>query len=99
MSPKQLTLKAEELRLSTEATEVLAGLTQFWHAALPHRETFADQHPELHLLAWDAGVYQLKHLWREHRPSEWKALQVAQKRLAEKLQEGVYDHGFLRKGG
>ena len=83
------------LDLSPEARDVLAQLDALWLASLPMREAFASGRPELHLLAWDAGVYQLKHLWREHFPAEWEALREAQRRLADRLRPGVYDFGFL----
>lgn len=83
------------LRLSPEALEVMDRLDALWHLSLPVRETYAAGRPELHLLAWDSGVYQLKHLWRELFPDEWAALQVAFKALAAKLRPGVYEHGFL----
>ncbi|NBQ25964.1 MAG: hypothetical protein EBU26_17195 [Verrucomicrobia bacterium] len=53
--------------------------------------------PDLHLMTHDAGFYQLKHLWREHYGDDFDALKAAHKRLAEKLQEGVYTYGFLKK--
>jgi len=46
-------------------------------------------------MAWDAGVYQLKHLWRDLFPTGWADLQDAFKVLSDKLRPGVYDHGFL----
>jgi hypothetical protein len=83
------------LDLSPEARDVLARLDALWLASLPVRESFARARPELHLLAWDAGVYQLKHLWREHFAEDWEALRASHKRLADKLRPGVYDFGFL----
>ncbi len=83
------------LDLSPEARDVLERLDALWLASLPVREAFALARPELHLLAWDAGVYQLKHLWREHFPAEWEALRVAHRKLADRLRPGVYDFGFL----
>lgn len=83
------------LNLSPEARDVLARLDALWLASLSVRESFARERPELHLLAWDAGVYQLKHLWREHFAEDWEALRAAHKRLADKLRPGVYDFGFL----
>lgn len=82
--------------LSPDAQEVLSRLTELWRKSLDLREDgYAAGHPELHLTAWDAGVYQLKHLWRELYPEDWKELQVAFKRLAARLAPGVYEHGFL----
>ena len=83
------------LDLSPEAKAVLAKLDALWIKSLPMRDSYAAGKPELHLLAWDAGVYQLKHLWRDLFPTEWTDLQASFKALADKLQPGVYDHGFL----
>jgi hypothetical protein len=72
-------------------------LDALWTKSLPSRESYAAGKPELHLLAHDAGVYQLKNLWRELFPEEWKALQDAFKVLTEKLRPGVYTYGFLKE--
>ena len=61
------------------------------------RESYAAGKPELHLTAWDAGVYQLKHLWRDLFPKEWEELQVAFKLLTARLKDGVYEYGFLKR--
>lgn len=84
------------LNLSPEAVNVLTLLDALWVKSLPVRENYAAGKPELHLVAWDAGVYQAKHLWRELFPSEWQALQAAFRQLADKLRPGVYEHGFLK---
>jgi len=62
---------------------------------LPHRESCATSRPELHLMAHDAGLYQLKTLFREVAPMAWKTLQIAFKALSDRLRPGVMDHGFL----
>ena len=85
------------LVLSPEAQAVLDKLKAVWIKSLPMREDYAAGKPELHLTAWDAGLYQLKHLWRDLFPTEWADLQVAFKALSDKLRPGVYDHGFLLK--
>ena len=84
------------LDLSPEARECLAVLDGLLTRTLPHREAFATARPELHLMAHDAGLYQLKHLFREYDPAGWEALQRAFKALSDRLRPGVYDHGFLR---
>lgn len=84
------------LDLSPEARECLAVLDGLLTRTLPHREAFATARPELHLMAHDAGLYQLKHLFREYDPAGWEALQRAFKTLSDRLRPGVYDHGFLR---
>jgi len=84
------------LNLSPEARECLTLLDGLLVDTLPHRESFATARPELHLMAHDAGLYQLKHLFREYSPAGWEALQRAFKALSDKLRPGVYEHGFLR---
>jgi|SaaInlStandDraft_7_1057024.scaffolds.fasta_scaffold01745_18 hypothetical protein len=89
-------LLKEGLTLSPDAQKVLDLLDDLWAESLVDRQRFADEHPELHLVAWDAGVYQLKHLWRELYESEWNALKEAHKTLAARLKDGVYNFGFLK---
>ena len=84
------------LDLSPAARRVLDLLDALLVKSLPLREDFARARPELHLLAWDAGVYQLKHLWREHFPDDWEALQAAFRVLSDVLRPGVYGFGFLK---
>lgn len=83
------------LKLSADARNVLDLLDALWLKSLPLREGYAAGRPELHLGAFDAGVYQTKHLWRELFPTEYAELMGAHKALAARLQDGVYDHGFL----
>jgi hypothetical protein len=85
------------LTLSPKALVVLGLLRGLWVKSLPVREAYAAGKPELHLEAWDAGVYQLKHLWRDLFPDDWKALKAAHKELADELRPGVYTYGFLKK--
>jgi hypothetical protein len=85
------------LELSEDAQHVLDYVNALWLLSLDDRESYAVQHPELHLMAWDAGIYQLKHLWRDYYSEKWEELKKAHKSLAERLQEGVYEYGFLKK--
>ena len=84
------------LKFSPDAKEVLDLLDALWVKSLPLRENYAAGKPELHLTAWDAGIYQLKHLWRDLFPAEWAELQTASKALSERLRPGVYTYGFLK---
>ena len=84
------------LPLSPDARAVLDLLDGLWVKSLPVRESYAAGRPELHLTAHDAGVYQLKHLWRDLFPEDWKALQEAFHTLEGRLRDGVYAYGFLR---
>jgi hypothetical protein len=83
------------LKLSPAAQRVLDLMTALWHESLPYRSAYADQHPDLHLNAWDAGFYQLKHLWRDWFEDEYKELLDAWRALADQLRPGVYKYGFL----
>lgn len=87
----------EGMGLSKDAMGVLDRMDALWRKSLPTREAFARERPELHLHAWDAGVYQLKHLWRAHLPAEWEELRAAWKLLGDRLRDGVYAYGFLRR--
>lgn len=84
------------LDLSPEARACMAILDRLLAETLPYRESFATSRPELHLMAHDAGCYQLKHLFREYAPEGWSELQTAFKALGDRLRPGVYEHGFLK---
>jgi hypothetical protein len=96
-------LSTGAVALSPDARAVLEALDALWLKSLPMREDYyagrpvTDKEPDLHLNAWDAGVYQCKHLWRDLFPTEWAALKALHKALADRLQDGVYDYGFLRR--
>jgi hypothetical protein len=96
-------LATGDLTLSPDARQVLVMLDALWLQSLPMREDYyasrpiSEKEPDLHLNAWDAGVYQLKNLWRDLYPDQWEALRVAHKGLARRLQDGVYTYGFLRR--
>lgn len=83
--------------LSLDAEALFLALDALWVKSLPVRESYAAGRPDLHLTAWDAGVYQAKYLWRDLYLDEWRAVQEKHRRLAERLQEGAYAYGFLRK--
>jgi hypothetical protein len=91
------------LTFSEDAAFLIQRLSGLWSRSLPLRERYyaerprADKSPDLHLHAWDAGVYQLKNLWRELYPAEWQEVQDAHRALAERLVDGVYTYGFLRR--
>jgi hypothetical protein len=85
------------LALSDDARRVLDLVDTLWLKSLDVREDFAAGHPDLHLMAHDAGVYQLKQLWKALYPTEWEEIRAAHKALADRLRDGVYDYGFLRR--
>jgi hypothetical protein len=57
----------------------------------------ADEHPEWHIQTWDTGYYQLKLLLKQYIPGELKAFRELYKVLENRLREGVYTLGFLRR--
>jgi hypothetical protein len=86
-----------EITLSADARVVLDLTDDLWFESLVERQSYALQQPELHLMAWDAGIYQLKNLWKDYYPEKWEAVKSAHKQLAERLREGVYRFGFLKQ--
>lgn len=96
-------LSTGQVNLSDDAQRVLDLMDALWVKSLPERENYyagrevSDKNPDLHLNAWDAGVYQLKHLWRGLFPDEWAELKEAHKALSERLRGGVYAYGFLKR--
>jgi hypothetical protein len=96
-------LATGQVTLSDDAQRVLDLMDALWVKSLPERENYyagreiSDKNPDLHLNAWDAGLYQLKHLWKGLFPDEWAELKEAHKALSVRLQVGVYGYGFLKK--
>jgi hypothetical protein len=93
-------------RLSPDVKELLDQLDALFVRSLVHRERFAAGRGELHLGAWDAGIYQLKDFWQEMFDADtmtfpykedYKKLRENYHKVAERLREGVYTYGFLRK--
>lgn len=91
------------MTLSPDAQRVMDLLDALWVKSIPYRESYyagrpvTAKQPDLHLTAWDAGVYQLKHLWRDLFPDEWAELKEAHNALADRLRDGVYTYGFLQR--
>ena len=96
-------LSTGQVTLSPDARRVLDLMDALWVKSLPERENYyagrgiLPKQPDLHLNAWDAGLYQLKHLWRDLFPDEWAELKDAHKALSGRLQGGVYAYGFLKR--
>jgi hypothetical protein len=59
------------------------------------RRNFADD--TNHLNSWDAGYAQLKLLWKEYYPEQFKEFRDKYKVLEEKMRPMVYELGFLLK--
>jgi len=88
------------LTLSPLAQEVLDDLKALHVDSIKHRATITHEGElDLHLGAWDAGVYQHKKLWYQvpELLAKWNALKVKHKKLKAQLAHGVYTFGFLKK--
>jgi predicted transcriptional regulator len=84
------------LNLSPDAYELLVDLTALWIDSIPYREA-ADE--DLHLTAWDAGVYQHKKLWATIPELEkrWNTLREKSRKLEDRLRDGIYKYKILVK--
>ena len=81
---------------SEEARRVMEMADALLVKSMPKRISYHELHPEYNLQSWNAGWYQLKYLWRDCFPDEFKELRVAYKALEELLRPGVFQIGFLR---
>ena len=88
--------KLQGLELSAEAKAVLDKAIELTKKSFKVRELFNDEHPEYQILNWDAGYYQLKALWKEFLPNEYKEFTDLFKKLADKMRPMVYELGFLK---
>ena len=82
-------------QLSTEAKDVLDTATELVRLSIGMRRNFADDHN--HLNSWDAGYAQLKLLWKEYFPEQFKEFRNKYKVLEDKMRPMVYELGFLKK--
>ncbi len=94
--PYVATLFQQGLELSDEAAELMQALDDLYVLSLPLRAQFAKENERLHLLAWDSGHYQLKHLWLQHYPAQYRQVTKLFAALANKLRPGVFSFGFLK---
>jgi hypothetical protein len=82
-------------QLSTEAKDVLDTATELVRLSIGMRRNFADG--TNHLNSWDAGYAQLKLLWKEYFPEQFKEFRNKYKVLEDKMRPMVYELGFLKK--
>ena len=82
-------------QLSTEAKDVLDSATNLVRLSFEMRRNFADD--TNHLNSWDAGYAQLKLLWKEYYPEQFKEFRAKYKVLEDKMRPMVYELGFLLK--
>jgi hypothetical protein len=82
-------------QLSDEAKDVLDSATNLVRLSIGIRRNFADD--TNHLNSWDAGYAQLKLLWKEYYPEQFKEFREKYKVLEDKMRPMVYELGFLLK--
>jgi hypothetical protein len=82
-------------QLSDEAKDVLDSATNLVRLSFGMRRNFADDTNQLN--SWDAGYAQLKLLWQEYYPEEFKEFRDKYKVLEDKMRPMVYELGFLLK--
>jgi hypothetical protein len=80
-------------QLSNEAKDVLDTATNLVRLSFGMRRNFADD--TNHLNSWDAGYAQLKLLWKEYFPEQFKDFRGKYKVLEDKMRPMVYELGFL----
>jgi hypothetical protein len=82
-------------QLSPDAKLVLDKVTELVRMSMKMRSHFADNHN--HLNSWDAGYAQLKLVWKEYFPNEFKEFRQLYKNLEDRMRPLVYELGFLLK--
>lgn len=82
-------------QLSDEAKDVLETATNLVRLSFGMRRNFSDD--TNHLNSWDAGYAQLKLLWKEYYPEQFKEFRDKYKVLEDKMRPMVYELGFLKK--
>ena len=82
-------------QISPDAKLVLDKATELTRMSMTMRSHFADDHN--HLNSWDAGYAQLKLVWKEYFPEEFKEFRQLYKNLEDRMRPLVYELGFLLK--
>jgi len=92
------------LNLSPLAKEIMEDLNKLFIKSLTLRASTGSveekgKQIDLHLSAWDSGIYQHKKLWATDATlkADWEALKAKHRELAKSLEHGVYTYGFLKK--
>lgn len=82
--------------LSDTAKQLLSMATEMMVKSMKYRTLFESDHPDYHIHTWDAGYYQLKNLWKEYLPEDFKRFRELFKSFGNELRPMVYSLGFLR---
>jgi hypothetical protein len=82
-------------QLSDDAKLVLDKATELVEQSIQMRQVVSND--ENHLDSWDAGYAQLKLVWKEYFPEEFKEFRQLYKNLEDRMRPLVYELGFLMK--
>jgi len=82
-------------KLSPDAKAVLDKATELVELSLEMRQVMAND--ENHLNSWDAGYAQLKLVWKEYFPEQFKEFRQLYKNMEDRMRPLVYELGFLMK--
>lgn len=83
-------------KLSNEGKAVLDYARNLLSDSMKERSSFNTERPELNIMCWDAGYYQLRPLWKHYYPERLKGFRALYKKLANKLRKQVYELGILK---
>lgn len=83
--------------LSETAKRLIELATEMTVNSMKYRTLFESDHPDYHIHTWDAGYYQLKNLWKEYLPEDFKRFRDLFKQFGNELRPMVYSLGFLRE--
>jgi hypothetical protein len=89
--------RIQDIEFASAARQLLDKATELVQSTFQNRIDFNDGHPELHILSWDAGYYQLRALWKEYAPDGLAEVQQLERQLGAKLRPLVYELGMLRR--
>jgi hypothetical protein len=82
-------------QLSPDAKLVIDKAMELTRMSISVRQNFSNE--QNHLNSWDAGYAQLKLLWKEYFPEEFKEFRQLYKNLEDRMRPLVYELGFLLK--
>ena len=82
-------------KLSPDARVVLDKATELVELSMEMRQVMAND--ENHLNSWDAGYAQLKLVWKEYFPEQFKEFRQLYRNMEDRMRPLVYELGFLMK--
>lgn len=83
--------------LSNDSKEVLEAAKELVKKSFGMRVAYHQEHPECHLYTWDGGWAQMKPMMKEHYKTDYDSFVKKYKAFEDRMREGVYTFGFLRK--